>query len=138
MFMLPSVALGENDSTCQQYNPQLCTTVGGVVPPTPTGTGVPVPVPVSTPGIPGTGPATPGTGPATPPIGPTSLGTSPGASPTKPGAVFTALPTTTNPTVTLSSATLPFTGLDVALLVAGGGALLACGLVMRRLSRRVD
>lgn len=34
-----------------------------------------------------------------------------------------------------SKSTLPFTGLDVALLVAGGGILLAGGLVVRRLSR---
>jgi hypothetical protein len=32
--------------------------------------------------------------------------------------------------------TLPFTGLDVALLVVGGGTLLGAGLVVRRLSRR--
>ncbi|MGI8559432.1 MAG: hypothetical protein ACR2ND_14210 [Solirubrobacteraceae bacterium] len=34
-----------------------------------------------------------------------------------------------------SSSTLPFTGLDVALLAAGGAALLGAGLVVRRLSR---
>jgi hypothetical protein len=33
---------------------------------------------------------------------------------------------------------LPFTGLDVALLVAGGGALLGAGLVVRTLSRRLN
>lgn len=33
---------------------------------------------------------------------------------------------------------LPFTGLDVGLLVVGGGTLLGAGLVMRRLSRRLD
>jgi hypothetical protein len=44
-----------------------------------------------------------------------------------------------NASTTASSAgTLPFTGLDVALLVAGGGTLLAAGLVVRRLSRRLD
>lgn len=37
-----------------------------------------------------------------------------------------------------SKGTLPFTGLDVALLVAGGGALLGAGVVVRRLSRRLD
>jgi hypothetical protein len=37
-----------------------------------------------------------------------------------------------------SSGTLPFTGLDVALLVAGGGTLLATGFVVRKLSRRMD
>jgi hypothetical protein len=39
---------------------------------------------------------------------------------------------------TTSSGTLPFTGLDVVLLVAGGGTLLAAGFVVRRLSRRLD
>jgi hypothetical protein len=34
-----------------------------------------------------------------------------------------------------TASTLPFTGLDVVLLVAGGGALLGTGLVVRRLSR---
>ena len=34
--------------------------------------------------------------------------------------------------------TLPFTGLDVVLLVAGGGTLLAAGFVVRRLSRRLN
>ncbi len=34
-----------------------------------------------------------------------------------------------------STGTLPFTGLDVALLVAGGGTLLLAGFGMRRLSR---
>jgi hypothetical protein len=34
-----------------------------------------------------------------------------------------------------SSGDLPFTGLDVALIVAAGGVLLAMGLGMRRLSR---
>lgn len=33
---------------------------------------------------------------------------------------------------------LPFTGLDVGLLVAGGGTLLGAGFVVRRLSRRLD
>jgi hypothetical protein len=37
-----------------------------------------------------------------------------------------------------SSSTLPFTGLDVVLLVAGGGTLLGAGFVVRRLSRRLD
>jgi hypothetical protein len=34
--------------------------------------------------------------------------------------------------------TLPFTGLDATLLVVGGGILLGSGLVIRRLSRRLD
>jgi hypothetical protein len=41
-------------------------------------------------------------------------------------------------TVASSAGTLPFTGLDVALLVAGGGTLLGAGFVVRRLSRRLD
>jgi hypothetical protein len=41
-------------------------------------------------------------------------------------------------TATTSSGTLPFTGLDVILLVAGGAALLGTGLVVRRLSRRLN
>lgn len=39
---------------------------------------------------------------------------------------------------TQTSGTLPFTGLDVVLLLAGGGTLLAAGFVVRRLSRRLD
>lgn len=38
----------------------------------------------------------------------------------------------------LSSSTLPFTGLDVLLLVVGGGTLAGTGLVVRRLSRRIQ
>lgn len=44
----------------------------------------------------------------------------------------------TTVTTGTSSGTLPFTGLDVVLLVAGGGTLLAAGFVVRRLSRRLD
>jgi hypothetical protein len=43
--------------------------------------------------------------------------------------------TATSPTTTTNASTLPFTGLDVVLLAAGGGSLLGAGLVMRRLSR---
>jgi hypothetical protein len=39
---------------------------------------------------------------------------------------------------TSSSGTLPFTGLDVALLAAGGGTLVGAGFVVRRASRRLD
>jgi hypothetical protein len=71
-LMLPGVAAAASSSTCQAYNPQLCTV-------------------------------------------------------------------TPNTTTTSSSAgTLPFTGLDVALLAIGGGTLCAAGLVVRRLSRRLD
>lgn len=41
-------------------------------------------------------------------------------------------------TATTSSGTLPFTGLDIVLLVAGGGTLLGAGFVVRRLSRRLN
>jgi hypothetical protein len=45
----------------------------------------------------------------------------------------------TTPATNASSAgTLPFTGLDVVLLVVGGGTLLAAGFVVRRLSRRLN
>jgi hypothetical protein len=42
--------------------------------------------------------------------------------------------TTTTATNATNASTLPFTGLDVVLLVAGGVALLGAGLVVRRLS----
>ncbi|HEY5430567.1 MAG TPA: hypothetical protein VIK04_15730 [Solirubrobacteraceae bacterium] len=42
---------------------------------------------------------------------------------------------TTSTTQTTSAGTLPFTGLDVVLLAAGGATLLGAGLVVRRLSR---
>ncbi len=41
-------------------------------------------------------------------------------------------------TTPASSAQLPFTGLDVVLLVVGGGTLLGAGFVVRRLSRRIS
>ncbi|HTP20004.1 MAG TPA: hypothetical protein VMJ65_10400 [Solirubrobacteraceae bacterium] len=41
-------------------------------------------------------------------------------------------------TATTASGSLPFTGLDVVLLVVGGGALLSAGFVVRRLSRRLN
>jgi hypothetical protein len=44
----------------------------------------------------------------------------------------------TSHTTTTSDGTLPFTGLDVALLALGGGGLLGAGLVVRRLSRRLN
>jgi hypothetical protein len=46
-------------------------------------------------------------------------------------------PSSTTGTITPSTSTssLPFTGLDVVFLAAGGGALLGAGLVVRRLSR---
>jgi hypothetical protein len=45
--------------------------------------------------------------------------------------------TTTTPT-TPPTSTLPFTGLDVALLVAGGLVLVGAGLVVRVASRRLS
>ncbi|HUO69818.1 MAG TPA: hypothetical protein VMU39_03495 [Solirubrobacteraceae bacterium] len=42
--------------------------------------------------------------------------------------------TETEATTTATTSTLPFTGLDVALLAVGGGALLGVGFVVRRLS----
>ena len=36
------------------------------------------------------------------------------------------------------SGTLPFTGVDVALLAVGGGMLLGAGFVVRRVSRRIN
>jgi hypothetical protein len=36
------------------------------------------------------------------------------------------------------SDTLPFTGLDVVLLLVGGGTLIASGLVVRAITRRVN
>jgi hypothetical protein len=72
LMLAPSTALAQESSTCQAYNPQLC-------------------------------------------------------------SVSSQTGTTSS-----SEGTLPFTGLDVALLAVGGGGLLACGLVVRRLSRRLD
>lgn len=79
-------------STCQAYNPQLCSVSG-----TSTGSGTP---------------------------SGTTSGTSATASPSG----------TTGATGTTTSGSLPFTGLDVALLAAGGGMLLGVGLIVRRLS----
>lgn len=70
-LLVPASAMAQ-DSTCQAYNPQVCSSVEGVD------------------------------------------GTSSSS----------------------SSSTLPFTGLDVALLAAGGGAFMAAGFVVRRLSQR--
>jgi hypothetical protein len=39
---------------------------------------------------------------------------------------------------THSSGQLPFTGLDVVLLIAGGGVLLGVGFVVRRVSRNLS
>jgi hypothetical protein len=52
----------------------------------------------------------------------------------------TATPTTSaaGTTATTAASTLPFTGLNIGLLVLGGGALLGAGFVMRRFSRRLN
>jgi hypothetical protein len=41
-----------------------------------------------------------------------------------------------SPTATTGTGSLPFTGLDVGLLVAGGGSLAGLGFVIRRTSKR--
>jgi|NGEPerStandDraft_6_1074524.scaffolds.fasta_scaffold542450_1 hypothetical protein len=75
-LMAPSAALAAGSSTCQSYNPQLCSVSSN---------------------------------------------------------------TQARTTATTSTAsTLPFTGLDVVLLVAGGAVLLGAGLLVRRLSRDFD
>jgi hypothetical protein len=79
-LMLPGTALASS-STCQSYNPQLCSVASNDASQT------------------------------------TTTSTTPGAT---------------------SASTLPFTGLDVVLLAAGGGMLLGAGLVVRRLSRHVS
>jgi hypothetical protein len=80
LLLLPSAALASGSSTCQSYNPQLCSVAGN--------------------------------------------------SATQSGTPSSAQATTAAST----ASTLPFTGLDVVLLAAGGGALLGAGLVVRRLS----
>ena len=44
----------------------------------------------------------------------------------------------TTATSSTSASTLPFTGLDVGLLVVGGGVLLGAGLLVRRFSRETE
>jgi hypothetical protein len=39
---------------------------------------------------------------------------------------------------TTAAGTLPFTGIDAALLAVGGGGLLGAGLAVRRVSQRLD
>jgi hypothetical protein len=67
-LLLPGTALAQGSSTCQAYNPQLCSSVGS----------------------------------------------------------------------TGDAGTLPFTGLNTVLLLAGGGTLLGAGFAVRRLSRRLN
>jgi hypothetical protein len=109
-IIAPSAASAQS-STCQSYNvPALCGTVGGNT----TGTTTTPPV---------------GTTTTTPPVGTTTT--------TPPAGTTTNCPTCTTAT-TVSAGTLPFTGLDVVLLVAGGAMLLAAGFLVRRLSRRLN
>jgi len=49
-----------------------------------------------------------------------------------------ALCAATTTRTTTSASTLPFTGLDVVLLLVGGATLLGAGLVIRTFSRRLD
>ena len=44
----------------------------------------------------------------------------------------------TTGTTTTNTGSLPFTGLDVGLLAAGGGTLLGAGLIVRRMSRSAE
>ena len=73
-LLFPTAALASGGSTCQSYNPQLC-------------------------------------------------------------SVASNSAAQNTPSTTTASSTLPFTGLDVVLLAAGGGMLLGAGMVVRRLSR---
>ena len=80
-LLLPASALASGNSTCQAYNPQTCSSVGG----------------------------------------------------TQTQTRFVS-----NTSVTSTAKTLPFTGLDAFLLVGGGATLLAAGLGVRVLSRRLN
>jgi hypothetical protein len=57
--------------------------------------------------------------------------------PTTSSTTPTSTATSTSPATTaaVASGTLPFTGLDVGLLLVGGGVLLGTGLLVRRFSR---
>jgi len=82
VLLAPSAAFASGSSTCQAYNPQLCSSVGS--------------------GHAGTGTSS--------------------VSPSRAG----------------KAGTLPFTGLDVALLLGGAVTLVGAGLVVHRLARRLD
>lgn len=53
-------------------------------------------------------------------------------------AYNTQLCTVSSQSESSSEGTLPFTGLDVVLLAAGGGTLVGAGIVVRRLSRKLN
>jgi hypothetical protein len=131
LLVATSVALAAGGSTCQQYNPQTCNVV---TPPTST-----VPPPTSTVPPPATG-STPPTAPTTTSTSPTpttpTLSSSPGTPP--PTLVTATSPTTTAAPAVLSKSTLPFTGLDLGLIVAAGLVLIAGGFVVRRMTRRLN
>jgi hypothetical protein len=59
----------------------------------------------------------------------------PGTSDSGNGSANTDAQASTTSTTATSAGTLPFTGLDVGLLLVGGGVLLGGGLLVRRLSR---
>ena len=65
-----------------------------------------------------------------------------GSSNTGNGSASGTQPTSTTSTTATSAGTsagtLPFTGLDVGLLLVGGGVLLGGGLLVRRLSRETE
>lgn len=118
-------------STCQQYNPQTC----NVVTTTPsTGSTPPATTPstASTPPTPTTqtAPATQ-TSPTVAASGTTPTSTSPL---TPPPTLVTASTTA----AAASKSSLPFTGLDLGLIVGAGLLLIAGGFVVRRMSRRIN
>jgi hypothetical protein len=114
MLVLPGIAYASS-STCQQYS-TLCSTVT-----TNNNT---------------TTSTSPTTSTSTSPTTSTSATSTPSVSPTT--ATNTAVPVATTTTTPGTAAKLPFTGLDVVLLVIGGGALLSAGFVVRRVSRRLN
>jgi multisubunit Na+/H+ antiporter MnhB subunit len=75
-------------------------------------------------------------------LGPASSALATGVTPTN--CAYSSVCSVTNNETTgstknlTSQSTLPFTGLDVVLLAAGGGSLLGAGFVVRRLSRNLD
>lgn len=120
-----AVAAG-GGSTCQQYNPQTCNVI---TPPTST-----VPAPATPPAT-VTAPTTTTT-PRTTAAAPTpSTPTTPTLNSTAPTTLVTPAVT---PTTAQTQSSLPFTGLDLGLVVGAGLLLLGGGLVMRRMSRRVN
>ena len=108
-LVLPGIAFATS-STCQQYS-TLCSTVGTNSTPAPTTN---TPKPASR----------------------TETRTPTNVSPTT--ATNAVVPVATTTTTSVNPGTLPFTGLDVVLLVVGGCALLSAGFAVRRVSRRLN